>query len=180
MAQRGRGCLEIKQSSNPFFTTTNSLIGTTAQDVREFDAPPVYRRASKIDPVAAGVDWSFMYSKESSRIGSGVPYSDSKLAAIMDYKDSPGECACKKGLGKDPIMYEHEEDVGIPLRDATGFNTQKRPPEDKEAREKILDKFKHVAKAENPLYSTTNNDIGFKRPTGVTFTFGRRARQQGF
>lgn len=53
-------------------------------------------------------------------------------------------------------------------------------PEDKDARDALLKSYKHTVKEENPLYSTTNNDIGIKRPTGATFTFERRARQQGF
>lgn len=55
-----------------------------------------------------------------------------------------------------------------------------RVPEDKDARDALLKSYKHTVKEENPLYSTTNNDIGIKRPTGATFTFERRARQQGF
>lgn len=53
-------------------------------------------------------------------------------------------------------------------------------PVDKDAREELLQTFKHKSKVENPLYTTTNNDIGMKRPTAATFTFERRARQQGF
>lgn len=58
--------------------------------------------------------------------------------------------------------------------------SKNRVPEDKDARDALLKNFKHTSKKENPLYSTTNNDIGIKRPTGATFTFERRARQQGF
>lgn len=58
--------------------------------------------------------------------------------------------------------------------------SKSRVPEDKDARDALLKSFKHSTKEENPLYSTTNNDIGIKRPTGATFTFERRARQQGF
>lgn len=57
---------------------------------------------------------------------------------------------------------------------------KRRAPEDEGARDALLSTFRHATKEENPLYSTTNNDIGFKRPTGATFTFERRARQQGF
>ncbi|CBN78447.1 conserved unknown protein [Ectocarpus siliculosus] len=110
---------QIRDSSNPFFTTTNSRIGNSACQKHEYDAPPVFRKVPKVDRVAAGIDWSFMY-------------------------------------------------------------TRNRVPEDKDARDELLKNFKHTSKKENPLYSTTNNDIGIKRPTGATFTFERRARQQGF
>ena len=59
-------------------------------------------------------------------------------------------------------------------------DAKSRVPEDKDARDALLKSYKHTVKEENPLYSTTNNDIGIKRPTGATFTFERRARQQGF
>eukprot|EP00904_Undaria_pinnatifida_P005286 jgi/Undpi1/1888/HiC_scaffold_12.g05275.m1 len=123
MAQRGRGCLEIRDSTNPFFTTSNASIGTSAsvgqQQQREFDAPTVFKRKPTFDPVAAGIDWSFMYTK-------------------------------------------------------------RRVPGDKGTRDALLAAYNHTPKEEHALYSTTNNDIGIKRPTGATFTFERRARQQGF
>ncbi|CAN0354805.1 unnamed protein product [Ectocarpus sp. 6 AP-2014] len=179
MAQRGRGCLEIRDSSNPFFTTTNSRIGNSACQKHEYDAPPVFRKVPKVDPVAAGIDWSFMYTRESDRIGTGVPPSDSKLGAVVGRRESLGQRARERD-SEAPVMYEREEETGVPLRDATCFDLKNRVPEDKDARDELLKNFKHTSKKENPLYSTTNNDIGIKRPTGATFTFERRARQQGF
>lgn len=57
---------------------------------------------------------------------------------------------------------------------------KRRVPTGKEARDELLETFTHKSKGENPLYMTTNNDFGRKRPTAATFTFERRARQQGF
>lgn len=57
---------------------------------------------------------------------------------------------------------------------------QRRVPEGKCARDALLATYNHTPKEENALYTTTNNEIGIKRPTGATFTFERRARQQGF
>ncbi|CAN0460617.1 unnamed protein product, partial [Laminaria digitata] len=62
--------------------------------------------------------------QESDRIGTGVPPSDSKLGAVAARRESIGQRAREKGLGKHPIMYEHEEETGIPLRDAKCFESQ--------------------------------------------------------
>ena len=65
--------------------------------------------------------------QESDRIGVGVPPSDSKLAvAVAAARESPGQRAKEKGMGKHPVMYEREEDTGVPLRDATCYELQVR------------------------------------------------------
>lgn len=51
----------------------------------------------------------------------GVPPSDSKLGAVVGRRESLGQRAREKGLGKHPVMYEREEETGVPLRDATCF-----------------------------------------------------------
>lgn len=64
--------------------------------------------------------------QESDRIGTGVPQSDSKLGAVVSRRESLGQRAREKGLGKNPVMYEREEDTGVPLRDATCFDLKVR------------------------------------------------------
>lgn len=65
--------------------------------------------------------------QESDRIGTGVSQSDSKLGEVMRRRESLGKRAREKGLGKHPVMYEREEETGIPLRDATCFDLQVQP-----------------------------------------------------
>lgn len=48
-----------------------------------------------------------------------MPPSDSKLAAVVGRRESLGQRAREKGLGKHPVLYEREEETGVPLRDAT-------------------------------------------------------------
>lgn len=55
-----------------------------------------------------------------------MPPSDSRLGAVVGRRDSLGQRAREKGLGKHPIMYEREEETGVPLRDATCFELQVR------------------------------------------------------
>lgn len=69
---------------------------------------------------------SWCQCQESDRIGTDVPPSDSKLGAVVARRDSLGQRAREKGLGKHPIMYQREEDTGVPLRDATCFELQVR------------------------------------------------------
>jgi len=67
-----------------------------------------------------------MSHQESDRIGTGVPPSDSRLGAIASRRESLGQRAREKGLGKHPVMYEREEETGVPLRDATCFELKVR------------------------------------------------------
>lgn len=65
-----------------------------------------------------------IHCQESDRIGTGVGPSDSKLGAVIGRRESLGQRAREKGLGKHPVVYEREEDTGVPLRDATCFELQ--------------------------------------------------------
>lgn len=67
-----------------------------------------------------------MFHQESDRIGTGVPPSDSRLGAVASRRESLGQRAREKGLGKHPVMYEREEETGVPLRDATCFELKVR------------------------------------------------------
>lgn len=66
------------------------------------------------------------FVQESDRIGTGVPPSDSRLGAAVSRRESLGQRAREKGLGKHPVMYDREEETGVPLRDATCFELKVR------------------------------------------------------
>lgn len=55
-----------------------------------------------------------------------MPPSDSKLGAVVGRRESLGQRARERGLGKHPVMYEREEETGVPLRDATCFELKVR------------------------------------------------------
>jgi len=42
--------------------------------------------------------------------------------------------------------------------------------------ERLLNSYKHAPKGQNPLYATTQNDFGIKKPTTATYTSERIAR----
>ena len=81
MALRGRGTLEVRENSNPFFQTTAKHIGLDLAANRPFDAPrfarPVPRDSNE------GFDFSFMYEQSSTKIGVGVARSDSRISTMF-------------------------------------------------------------------------------------------------
>jgi len=44
----------------------------------------------------------------------------------------------------------------------------------------LLASYNHAPKDQNPLYATTQNDFGIKKPTEATYTSERLPRKQGF
>ncbi|CAN0195777.1 unnamed protein product [Scytosiphon promiscuus] len=55
-----------------------------------------------------------MYTRESDRIGTGVPPSDSKLGAIAGRRQSLGERAREKRQGKHPVTYVSDASIERP------------------------------------------------------------------
>ncbi|CAM9896438.1 unnamed protein product [Chrysoparadoxa australica] len=147
-----------------------------------YDAPPVYKKVPRVDAIMPEIDWSFMYIKESASVGKGIPMSGDKLAQVIGQTQSLRTLALTKGAGKNPIMFEKDEEIGIPLQGntTTSLETSKELPTEKEALEGLLETYNHQPKEENPLYTTSQNLIGCKKPSPATFTFERRARNQGF
>lgn len=192
MAVRGRGTLEIKESRSPFFQTTSSIVGfNPSTTTREYDAPEVRRLKFNKQGADAKAHFPFLYTRASNQIGKGVPKSDSKISEIMGKSEDPiqmgefygkidgaersGSIAHWKARGLKPrfidantgnpeqdyIMEKGEEIVHIPV-------------------EKVLKSFSHVRKEENPMYTTTQNEIGYKKPTFETMVSMRRSRMQHF
>ncbi|CAM9384506.1 unnamed protein product [Phaeothamnion confervicola] len=177
-----------RESKNPFYVTSSELSTTTTE--RRFNAPTVYKPSPRND-LGAGIDWSFMYTKESEQFGIGVPQSDSKLSAAIALQSSfaatarrrhctrrePGACAndAQRGVaGAGDSSSSSSENGG------GGGEMRRQLPSDQASLDKLLERFDHRPRRENPLYTTTANEIGLRKPTGATFTFERSARQQGF
>ena len=45
---------------------------------------------------------------------------------------------------------------------------------------RLLNSYNHDPKDQNPLYATTQNEFGIKKPTAATYTTERLARNQAF
>ena len=206
MSSRGRGTLEIRDSRNPFMVTNNQMIGC-AMKLKEFDMDTPYRPPPAPNPNApkfpmGDMSMTFLYSRESSRFGSGVaPTSDSKLAQLYASKPTRSDIARvvghadeKKLKPQNPEIWQevsceakwdaarkrYEEDalrqisnqtveVGKDSKNAKEFKVQK-----------LLDSYSHDPLRQNPLYLTTQNEVGLKKPTEATVTSERLAKKQEF
>lgn len=113
-------------------------------------------------------DLSFLYCRESDRIGEGITdSSDFLLSHVMEEKEA-NSLAIKRGRGLRSVV-EREQEVGMASR----------VPEPDEI-QKTLDSYKHSPRVQNPLYTTTSNEFGLKKPSAATFSNARQARSQKF
>jgi hypothetical protein len=117
---------------------------------------------------------SFLYSRESERIGEGVPLSDNKLAALYASVPTKSDLARKRGhVGEDPTNPEEFRTVSVEAFAKTQH-------QGKEDITRLLKSYNHAPKPQNPLYATTQNDFGIKKPTEATYTAERLPRNQAF
>ena len=111
-------------------------------------------------------DLSFLYSRESDSFGKGTPFSDSSLSKVFR-------------LEKSAAMNKRRKNSAFAKQlDNSSATTSKTIP--KEEVNKILSQYNHSPKNENPLYSTTANEFGLKRPTQATYTNVRYGMSQKF
>jgi len=181
-AMRGRGTLEVSESTNPFFQTTSSRYGKDLRTIQSYDVPNVPFRQAAVKSTPDDFDFSFQHSRESAQIGVGVQLSDSRLAKAFSVTDSRADIASAKGRGLQGPVDPNAASVsfaGTGGPDDGAAAAEYVPPVEK-TKEEQLESFMHHAKNENPMYTTTNNQIGFKRPSAATFTFERVARSQNF
>ena len=111
-------------------------------------------------------DLSFLYSRESDSFGKGTPFSDSSLSKVFRLEKSAG------------MNKRRKNSAFAKQLDNNATTTSKTIP--KEEVNKILSQYNHSPKNENPLYSTTANEFGLKRPTQATYTNVRYGMSQKF
>ncbi|GMH75752.1 hypothetical protein TL16_g06862 [Triparma laevis f. inornata] len=174
MSCRGRGTLEIRDSNNPFMVTNNQMIGASLS-AKEFEGKKPYRPENEIAKrdIATKYDMSFLYSRESERIGEGVPLSDNKLARL--YASGPTKSETAKMIGH-AGEYSNPKEFSNVSVDAY----LKTLRDEKLDVTRLLNSYNHDPKDQNPLYATTQNEFGIKKPTAATYTTERLARNQAF
>ena len=144
MSFRGRGCVEVKASPNPFFQTTANDIGVNANNQVEWKingkVPPF---AAK--PYVAEGNFSFLYTRESDVIGSKVK--------------KPSEVDKKKMLTKTEFLKKKREmfETTKSLENENNFyHSDEKDKTTAVNAEMILKVYKHEPKQEDPRYITSN------------------------
>jgi hypothetical protein len=162
---RGRGCLEVNPSPNPFFQTTASDIGIRPHDNINWKIsgkpPPFSAKQHEVDG-----NFAFLYSRESDVIGSKIhkPVSD-----------------MPKLLTKTEFLKKKREEFfaatgDLALEEAKGM--AETVPYNKA--DEVLSHYEHKSKFEDPRYTTSNTDYGRKAPSIATIVVDRAAIPQGF
>lgn len=103
---------------------------------------------------------SFLYTRESDRIGAEIKTSRSALAKAFD----------KEKLKQGRAI----------LEDFSPMNESRSSIISAEELKSTLDNYNHTPNIENPLYTTTSNEFGSKKPSQATLTKMRFTRSQSF
>lgn len=168
MTWRGRGCLEIGESSNPFFQPVSAEIGRTSRNSPTVDWTVTGSPKKVKPPYKVDGNFDFLYTRESDVIGSRVhkPQSlDLKMPTRTEFLKQRRLQAYEKMIssrgnspdgntghrtqspGSTQSFYEEDDDEDFNLTKARRF---------KMAAEDILSAYKHQPKNEDPRYTTTN------------------------
>jgi len=168
MSQRGRGCLEVKGSVNPFMQTGSSEIGFRAKKI-EWAAPAINPEEMDL-PAPQSEDngnFMFLYTRESDTVGARVPKPTHSLAyepktkgeMLREKRDRLRALAATVKREVDPEAIELAKSRNI---------------------DACISSYKPCTKWEDPRYTTSNNEIGIKKPTIATYVTERAYRSQGF
>lgn len=169
MAHRGRGCLEVNPSQNPFFQTTASEIGANIVDSYKKQGEQEDRNlvdvehdsgmaeTDKVKSPEEEFDFSFLYARASDVIGSKQSLKPNKMATSMEsHTVRP-----KRISPQEFVSTQHREQVKSDI-------------------DTVINSYNHAPKVEDPRYTTAANEFGFKRPTQATYVTERLSRPQGF
>ena len=161
--------------ANPFMVTSNECYGMSLREAS--------KRAPYLSPVdndkevpataeeksstsSPSQDLSFLYSRESDRFGEGTSFSDSSLSRVFRLKES------------DSMSKRRKNSVFVKKQIGPSTSTSKTVP--KEEVKDILSQYKHNPKNQNPLYATSANEIGLKKPSSATYPTERHGMSQKF
>ena len=150
----------IKKINSLLFTSNQSYgMDILSSELLESDD----EREDPSSKVPNEFDLSFQYSRESDTIGKNLKYSDSSLAKVLSQKESLHEIAMRKKLSNshnDGISNIHKEVL--------------------DGSEEFLQRYNHDPKFEQPLYTTTANDYGIKKPSMATHNSKMYPKNQKF
>jgi hypothetical protein len=143
--------LEVKPSPNPFFQTTTGEIGARPDENIQWKVdgkqPPFQHGKHTVDG-----NFSFLYTRESDRIGGKVPKPVMKETRLLTKTEF---------LKKKREEFAATSDLPDELQEAT-----RSPPKPTAAG--VLAVYKHEPKYEDPRYTTSM--VGFQTDAGARFT----------
>ena len=158
----------MKHSSNPFMITSNQNYGIQLETLKNNCALLQHFTPNECDDNQVTENGnengepnlSFLYTRESDKIGAEVPVTRSALAKAFDHKEET------KGQRQ--------------LVESKRANSTKKKNLSMTEIKATLDNYSHEPKSENPLYTTTSNEFGSKKPSEATLTKMRYSRSQSF
>ena len=113
-------------------------------------------------------DLSFLYSRESDRFGEGTSFSDSALSQVFRLKES------------DSMSKRRKNSVFVKQLHKSSDAPRQSRIVPKEEIDEIVSKYKNNPKEQKPLYATTANEYGRKKPTAATIATVAFNRTQKF
>ncbi|KAL3769172.1 hypothetical protein ACHAWU_001240 [Discostella pseudostelligera] len=169
--------------SNPFMVTSNECYGMSLREAskRVYASPVSSVEAASVaasgrdafsEPTGEKLpsnnhDVSFLYSRESDRYGDGCQFSDSVLSHVFRLKESD----TMNKRRKSSIVLQQSQNADVPASSKTYS---------KEEVSEILSQYNHSPKKQHPLYGTTANEYGLKKPSQATFQNVRNGVSQKF
>ena len=161
MSCRGKGLLEIRQSSNPFYQTTAGSMYLAAQ-AEQLGRQQAANAEAKGD-AGAGSPASdhakicqFRFRRTNGDYGGDLKSEGSHISAAMD-KITAARSLVHKGLQRQPKV--------VP-RESSGTKCAS-PPKKNSTPGGLPQHFQHDAVTQNPIYSTSSSIIGGKPPGPV-------------
>lgn len=154
--------------TNPFMSTSNQSYGVDVKDLKSCNFFQQLEENQDLDAVSGGSSensdpsLSFLYTRESDRIGAEVEAAHSSLSRAFEKGCEKRKWKCANVVGKSSVKEDDD-------------NKNRR---DENANIHVL--YKHEPKSQNPLFTTTANEIGLKKPSKATYTTTRYARSQNF
>lgn len=168
--------------TNPFMVTSNECYGMSLPEAAkrasyvcpiDVEKPPLPKNFNDKElglnkTVLPSHDLSFLYSRESDCVGKGSPYSDSALSRVFREKES------------DSMNKRRKNSIFVtPFCNDNNTQSSRKTISKEEVAETIAN-YTHNPKAQNPLYGTTANEFGLRKPTEATQTTARYGLSQKF
>mmetsp|Transcript_18551 Transcript_18551/g.21349 ORF Transcript_18551/g.21349 Transcript_18551/m.21349 type:complete len:209 (-) Transcript_18551:72-698(-) len=161
-------------SIDKFMVTNNQRYGMSLSDIvlpKHFETES---SETKDENSSEKLDLSFLYSRESDRIGIGISNSDSVLASVLLQQDSRSSDVRRR---RHSIVMKDKDSRAENLNFFSNKSSESSRALD--LRE-TLEAYNHSPKRESPLYGTSSNQYGLRKPSVATYTATRIPRSQKF